>query len=87
MSIQLLNPEKLGNSKAILQELQPYLPLDLFAELALRMALPKGTIVICGAVARILTEYTDTQEKENQVSYLLSALMNAHFSEVDTRFP
>lgn len=39
----------------------------------------KGSIVMCLCIARIIESYKSTQENEQRVSFLLSALCKNHF--------
>lgn len=69
------------HTKTILNKLSEYLePVDV-ERLRLNMALP-GSIVMCLCVSDIAKNYNSTQEKEEEVARLLSALCNKHFKIV-----
>lgn len=69
------------HTKTILKKLSNYLePVDV-ERLKLNMALP-GSIIMCLCVSDIAKNYNSTQEKEEEVAQLLSALCSKHFKTV-----
>lgn len=70
------------STKTILKRLAEHLePVDV-ERLRLNLALP-GSIVMCLAVSDIVKNFNSTQEKEDEVARLLSALCSKHFKTVN----
>lgn len=81
--VQLTSEENAPATKRttddIIEKLKSLLPQRLFYELEITTSVPRS-IVVCGTVKDIITGYSSTKENEDEVSNLLSDLLQNHFN-------